>query len=164
MAEEKQPSKKLAYIDIWFQDMFLKVERVLYVLIATGIVLATAEVIYDGFLALYRAFEYEDLAYGILKVIDRFLIALMFLEILYTVQIVFGEEYRLKCIEPFIMVGIIALVRRLLLLAFEVSHAGKMEVERLKWFIIEMAIVGILILALVGAIVLLRSRRKANPG
>ncbi|OAQ20578.1 phosphate-starvation-inducible PsiE family protein [Thermosulfurimonas dismutans] len=160
MVEKTKNPKRRSLADIWFQDTFLKVERLLYILVAIGIIFATAEVIYDGFHALFRAFEYEDFALGILKVIDRFLIALMFLEILYTVQIVFGEEYHLQCIEPFLMVAIIALVRRLLLVAFEISHGGKLEVERVKYYLIEMAIVGLLILALVVAVLLLRKGRR----
>ncbi len=155
MSDKKAP-KRRSPLDIWLQDSFLKVERALYILVAIGIILATAEVIYDGFHALIRAFEYEDFALGVLKVIDRFLIALMFLEILYTVQIVFGEEYHLQCVEPFLMVAIIALVRRLLLVAFEISHAGKLPMERLKFYLIELVVVGVLILALVGAVILLR--------
>ncbi len=151
---------KRSRLDIFFQDYYLKAERLLYVLVAIGIILATVEVIYDGFLALIKAFEYHDFSLGILKVIDRFLIALMFLEILYTVQIIFGEEYHLQCIEPFILVAIIALVRRLLLLAFEVSHAGEVPVERLQLFILEMAVAGILILALVWAVVIFRRVRR----
>ncbi len=157
MAESK-PRRGRSKTDIWFQDTFLKVERLLYIFVALGIVLATVEVIYDGFHALIRAFEYEDFALGILKVIDRFLIALMFLEILYTVQIIFGEEYHLQCIEPFLMVAIIALVRRLLILAFEISH-GAFTPDKLKFYLLEMVIVGLLILALVGAVILLRRGR-----
>jgi len=147
-------------LDISFQSYFLKAERLLYILVAVGIILATGEVIYDGFHALIRAFEYKDFAYGILKVIDRFLIALMFLEILYTVQIVFGEEYHLQCIEPFLMVAIIALIRRLLLVAFEISHGGNLSSERIKYYILEMMVVGFLILALVGAVALHRWARR----
>ncbi len=152
--------KKRTPFEVLLQEVFSKLELVLYILVAVGIVLATAEVIYDGFHALLRAFEYEDFALGVLKVIDRFLIALMFLEILYTVQIVFGEEHHLQCIEPFLMVAIIALVRRLLLVAFEISHALHMPFERLKFYLIELVVVGCLILALVGAVILLRKSRR----
>ncbi len=155
---EKKSRRGRSRTDIWFQDSFLKVERFLYILVALGIVLATVEVIYDGYHALVRAFEYEDFALGVLKVIDRFLIALMFLEILYTVQIIFGEEYHLQCVEPFLMVAIIALVRRLLILAFEISH-GVVTAEKLKFYLLEMVIVGVLILALVGAVIMLRKVR-----
>ncbi|QJA06749.1 hypothetical protein FVE67_08070 [Thermosulfurimonas marina] len=146
-------------LDIWFQDTFLKAERVLYILVAVGLILATLEVIYDGYHALLQAFAYEDFALGVLKVIDRFLIALMFLEILYTVQIVFGEEYHLQCVEPFLMVAIIALVRRLLILSFEISH-GAVGPGKVKLYLVEMALVGVLILALVGAVMMLRRRRR----
>jgi len=162
MADKKRPVRRSS-MDIWLQDTFLKVERLLYILVALGIVLATVEVIYDGYHALIRAFGYKDFALGVLKVIDRFLIALMFLEILYTVQIIFGEEYHLQCVEPFLMVAIIALVRRLLILAFEVSH-GEVTMDRLRFYLMEMIVVGVLILALVGAVILLRRVRWREKG
>ncbi|RUM89769.1 MAG: hypothetical protein DSZ24_00435 [Thermodesulfatator sp.] len=155
------PPKGRRRWDIWFQEIYLKIERALYVLVAIGLILATLEVIYDGYHALFQVFGYQEFTLGVLRVIDRFLIALMFLEILYTIQIIFGEEYHLQCVEPFLMVAIIALVRRLLILSFEISHT-QVSHERLKLYLVEMALVGSLILALVGAVILLRLRRRGK--
>ena len=145
-----------------FQEYFHKVERVLYILVAVGIAIATAEVIYDGSRALGSAFSQGDISHGILKVMDRFLLALMFLEILHTVQIVFSESYHLACVEPFLMVAIIASIRRFLLISFETSHSGTIDPERFRYFMIEMVVLGLLVIALVGAVLLLRKSRKAS--
>ncbi|OAG27555.1 phosphate-starvation-inducible PsiE family protein [Thermodesulfatator autotrophicus] len=149
------------WLDIFFQEQFLRVERFLYILVAVLILMASAVVIYDGAKALYNLIvDSHDFTHGLLKVMDRFLLALMFLEILHTVQIIFGEEHHLACVEPFIMVAIIASVRRLLILSFEISHAGQVPIERLKMFLIEMFIIGVLIICLVGAVIFLRRSRE----
>lgn len=154
MAKPKRP-----WWDIMLQENFLKCERWLYSLVAALILLATAFVIFDGARALFGLFGEGSFTEGILHVMDRFLLALMFLEILHTVQIVFGEEHHLACVEPFLMVGIIASVRRLLILSFEISHAGEVPLEKLRYYLFEMLIIGVLIFLLVIAVIFLRRSR-----
>jgi hypothetical protein len=157
------PAPKRPWWDIVFQEQFLRMERLLYILVAVLILIATAVVIFDGAKALVGLFQHSrEFTHGILKVMDRFLLALMFLEILHTVQIVFGEEHHLACVEPFLMVGIIASVRRLLLLSFEISHAAQVPLERLRYFLFELLIIGVLIFLLVIAVIFLRRHRKAR--
>lgn len=146
--------------DLLLQEWLLKVERFFYIIVALLILMATGIILWDGARTLTDVLYQKAYAPAILRVMDRFLLALMFLEILHTVQIVFGEEYHLACIEPFLMVGIIATVRRLLLLSFETSHAGEVSMDRLRYYMFEMVIMGVLILALVGAVVLLRRSRR----
>ncbi len=155
MARPKRP-----WWDIMFQEQFLRLERLLYILVAALILVATSVVIFDGARALISLFHQHEFTHGILRVMDRFLLALMFLEILHTVQIVFGEEHHLACVEPFLMVGIIASVRRLLILSFEISHAGEVPLERLRYYLLEMVIIGVLIFFLVIAVIFLRRSRK----
>ncbi len=155
MVKPKRP-----WWDIMFQENFIRFERWLYILVAALILLATLIVIFDGAKALLQLFHHEAFTPGILHVMDRFLLALMFLEILHTVQIVFGEEHHLACVEPFLMVGIIASVRRLLILSFEISHAGEVPLEKLRYYLFEMLIIGVLIFLLVMAVILLRRSRR----
>ena len=151
---------KRALWDIWLQENILRLERIFYILVAVLILVATGIVIIDGAKALVGIFEHEDFSHALLQVMDRFLLALMFLEILHTVQIVFGEEYHLSCVEPFLLVAIIASVRRLLIITFESSHAGSVPLEKLRYYFYEMLIIGILILVMVGAVILLRRSRS----
>ncbi len=155
MAKPRRP-----WWDIMFQEQFLRAERFLYILVAALILLATSIVIFDGGRALVSLFHQHNFTAGILHVMDRFLLALMFLEILHTVQIVFGEEHHLACVEPFLMVGIIASVRRLLILSFEISHAGEVPLEKLRYYLFEMLIIGVLIFLLVVAVIFLRRSRR----
>ncbi len=152
---------KRPFWDIWVQEKILKFERLFYILVAVLILVATGVVLADGMRSLLLIFfHHEDFTHAIIQVMDRFLLALMFLEILHTVQIVFGEEYHLACVEPFLMVAIIASVRRLLIITFESSHAGDLSPERLRYYFYEMIIIGFLIVIMVGAVILLRRSRN----
>ncbi len=151
---------KRPFWDIWIQERILKLERLFYILVAVLILVATAVVLVDGVRSLFLIFRHEDFSHAIIQVMDRFLLALMFLEILHTVQIVFGEEYHLACVEPFLMVAIIASVRRLLIITFESSHAGDLSPERLRYYFYEMIIIGFLIVVMVGAVIFLRRTRN----
>ncbi len=154
------PPPKRPFWDIFLQEGLLKVERFFYIFVAFLILCATGVVLWEGVVTLWQVLQHPLAGHAILKVMDSFLLALMFLEILHTVQIIFGEEYHLACVEPYLMVGIIASVRRLLIIAFETSHAGEVPLVRLKYYMYEMVVIGILILALVGAVVLLRRSRR----
>ncbi|NPB09227.1 MAG: hypothetical protein GXO17_02640 [Thermodesulfobacteria bacterium] len=146
--------------DIWILEKILECERLFYILVALLILVTTGVILADGIKSLFYIFQGEDFGHAIIQIMDHFLLALMFLEILHTVQIVFGEEYHLACVEPFLMVAIIASVRRLLIITFESSHAGDLPPEKLRYYFYEMLIIGFLILVMVAAVVFLRRTRN----
>jgi hypothetical protein len=149
----------LARWNYYVQGFFLKFERVLYILIGLGILIATGFIIFYGFKGILDIPSYVNFTEGIIGVLDKFLIAMMFLEVFYTLQVIFGEEYKLKCLEPFLLVGIIALVRRLLIVGFEIAHTPSFDPERFKYYLFEILAIGILILMLIGGIAILRKLR-----
>ncbi len=157
---------RLSSINIYLQDFFLKTERFLYICIGIGLIIGTGEIIFEGFVALFHMFSYKTFSEGAIKVLDKFLIAMMFLEIFYTLQIIFDEEYKLKCLEPFLLVGIIALVRRLLIVGFEISHTSGFNPVKFKYYLLEILALGFLIILLTLCIILLRKKRgeKTNEG
>jgi phosphate-starvation-inducible protein E len=59
----------------------------------------------------------------VVALLDRILLILMIVEILYTVQVSVREHSLVP--EPFLLVGLIATVRRLLVLTAEVSTLGE---------------------------------------
>jgi uncharacterized membrane protein (DUF373 family) len=97
-------------------------------------------------------------------VIDRLLVVLMLIEILHTVMVSMRSG-SLTC-EPFLIVGLIASIRRVLVITLESSQAngqGKSPEATEMIFrtsMIELGLLGILILVMVASIYLLR---RANP-
>jgi uncharacterized membrane protein (DUF373 family) len=101
-------------------------------------------------------------------VIDRLLLVLMLIEILHTVHVSIHSG-TLTC-EPFLVVGLIASIRRVLVITLESSrterHGDVSDIGQ-KLFgtsMIEMGVLCVLIPVLVGSIYMLRGTRGAAPG
>lgn len=87
------------------------------------------------------------LADSIVGLLDRILLILLIVEILYTVQVSFRE--RIMAAGPFLLIGLIAAIRRVLVLTAEFSGEHPKSDTALKWVVIELGVLTVLILALV---------------
>ena len=76
----------------------------------------------------------------------------MIVEILYTIRVSVKEHT--LCADPFIIVAMIAAVRRILIISVESAYMP----EKFEPHMIEIAILGILIFVFAGSIILLRRR------
>ncbi len=86
--------------------------------------------------------------------LDRMLLILMIVEILYTVQVSF-REHGLTA-EPFLIVGLIAATRRILVLTAEFTERLNLGEIAFRNAMLEMGVLTVLILALVVSLFLLR--------
>ena len=77
-------------------------------------------------------------------------------ELLYTVQVSFREHGLIP--EPFLLVGLIAAIRRVLVLTAEFAQVRDQTELVFQHLIIELAVLTFLIVALVASLVLLRKR------
>ena len=144
--------------DLRSSDLFLMVEHALYV--ALGVVLsvtglaALADVVHT----LWGAMINWNGPSALLVTVDRLLFVLMLAEILHTVRVSI-KSGALTC-EPFLIVGLIACIRRVLVITLESSQAnGKSEAGGQEVFqssMIELGILGGLILVMVISIYLVR--------
>lgn len=142
------------------REFLIKLEEYLYYLVALGLIIGFVIVMIDGLIVITSLYSSPNLTEVVIKFLDKILISLIFLEVFYTVTVAITEESAVKCVEPFILVAITALVRRLLILSFEISHPMVFSVERLKYFLMEMALVGILILLLILSLILFRRSKR----
>lgn len=142
------------------REFLIKLEEYLYYLVALGLIIGFVIVMIDGLIVITSLYSSPNLTEVVIKFLDKILISLIFLEVFYTVTVAITEESAVKCVEPFILVAITALVRRLLILSFEISHPMVFSVERLKYFLMEMALVGILILLLILSLILFKRSKR----
>ncbi len=101
----------------------------------------------------------------VFEVIDRLLVVLMLIEILHTV-LVSVRSGVLTC-EPFLIVGLIASIRRMLVITLESSHAKQTsdtaQIELVfRTSMIELVVLGMLILVMVASIYLLRRAHASH--
>ena len=105
------------------------------------------------------AFSDGDLTTGVIHIIDKILLALMVAEIFYTVIISF-KSYSLKS-EPFIIVGLIASIRRVLLISLEAAHLKEPSQQQLFYnYMIELGLLTVLIFVFVISIYFLRKHER----
>jgi uncharacterized membrane protein (DUF373 family) len=143
--------------------VFHQVEIVAYILL--GLLLAVAAVLGMGGTAmlLLRSLHANADTDSLVFAIDRLLFVLMVVEILHTVRVSFRSGTLVA--EPFLVVGLIASIRRVLVITLESSQAnqyGKWAPESqalLNSTMLELLVLGGLILVMVLSIYLLRRSR-----
>jgi len=141
----------------WVARVFTAVEDVIYV--GLGILLAGSSFILlvSGLINFGQNLMAGSLATNIVGLLDRILLILLVVELMYTVQVSFRE--RILIPEPFLLVGLIAVIRRVLVLTAELAQVHDKPDEVFRRFILELGVLTIMIVALVVSLVLLRKRK-----
>jgi uncharacterized membrane protein (DUF373 family) len=144
----------------WISSGFTRVEDVAY--IALGVILAVSAMGLLGTvtLALGQALLAANLSEKIVGLLDQVLLILMIVEILYTVQVSFREHILVA--EPFLIVGLIAAVRRVLILTAEFSKPAEVVEAAFRNAMVELGLLTVLILALVFSLFLVNRQRIAS--
>lgn len=139
---------------------FTRVEDVVYV--GLGVLLAgcALTLLVAGAIDFVSNLVAGTLTGRIVSILDRILLVLLVVEILYTVQVSFREHALVP--EPFLIVGLIAGTRRILVLTAEFKEMLEKGDEAFRNGMIELGILAALILALVVSLVLLRRRPDAT--
>jgi uncharacterized membrane protein (DUF373 family) len=96
---------------------------------------------------------------AVIALLDRTLLVLMLVELLYTVRVSFRQHALLP--EPFLIVGLIAAVRRILVVTAEFSIKGE-QAPRFREGMLEIAVLTVMVVALVGSLLMLRSRGQSK--
>jgi uncharacterized membrane protein (DUF373 family) len=142
---------------------FLKVEVFAYVVL--GLLLAVTAMLGIGSAAgsLWRDVQEHGNATSLISTIDKLLFVLMVVEILHTVRVSFREGV-LVC-EPFLIVGLIASIRRVLVITLESSQASQSKLTPetqalLHSTMLELGVLGGLILVMVASIYMLRRSQR----
>jgi uncharacterized membrane protein (DUF373 family) len=139
---------------------FALAEDTLYVglgllLIAIAFTLLITEIIYFT-----QYISAGTLADNVVFLLDRILLIIIFVEVLYTVQVSFRQHILRP--EPFLVVSLIAVTRRILVLTAEMSKLAKETPESFYNAMIELGLLTILIIALVVCLRLLRQQDRGG--
>jgi uncharacterized membrane protein (DUF373 family) len=137
---------------------FTTVEDVLYV--GLGIVLAVAGIALLGNAVVHfaRSLTGGSIPATVVAVLDQLLLILMIIEILYTVQVSFREHVLVP--EPFVLVALIAAVRRILVITAEFGSLMEQGEGAFRYAMIELGLLTVMAGVLVGCLVGLRKRDK----
>jgi len=152
MVEEK--------LRIHFGDYLDKAEVAIYSILAVLLFITALVTMANASKMLWDELRHWTIVTETLRVLDQLLVVLMLVEILHTVRI--SIRSHILVTEPFLIVGLIASIRRVLVITLEaatLSDGGKWSTEGASIFranMIELGLLGLLILILVFCITLLR--------
>ena len=149
-----------------FGDYLGKAEVAIYSVLAVLLSLTALVGIASAARLLWDGVIHRTMAVETLQVLDRLLVVLMLVEILHTVRV--SIRSHILVTEPFLVVGLIASIRRILVITLEAStltNQGSWTTQGASIFrasMVELGLLGLLILILVFCITLLR--RSASTG
>jgi Phosphate-starvation-inducible E family len=140
----------------WVARAFTLVEDVVYV--GVGVLLAASAIslLLTSGVGFVRSVVEGAIAARIVGLLDQMLLVFMIVEILYTVQVSFREHALVP--EPFLIVGLIAVIRRVLVLTAEFGDLLQKGEAVFRNAMLELGLLTVMVIAMVVALVLLRKR------
>ena len=147
-----------------FGDYLGKAEAGIYSVLAILISISALAAIATAAKVLWDALLHWTIATEMLRVLDQLLLVLILVEILHTVRI--SIRSHILVTEPFLVVGLIASIRRMLVITLEaatLTKQGNWSPEVASVFrasMVELGLLGLLLLILVYSITLLRRHQS----
>ena len=135
---------------------FLIVEDVVYIALATILALSALALLAGAFAAMFHSLWNRSLPGEIVGLLDQILLVLLIIELLYTVQVSF-REHRLLA-EPFVVVALIAVIRRVLVITAEISKVSETNEITFRHAMWELGLLTAMILVLVGSLIMLQKQ------
>jgi hypothetical protein len=131
------------------------------VYVGLGVLLAISAVLLlvGGAVTFAGQLTVAPIAAAVIGLLDRLLLILMILELLYTVQVSFREHALVP--EPFLIVGLVAVTRRILVLTAEFGNLPSRTEGVFRATMIELGVLTLMIVAFVASLLMLRNR---HPG
>jgi Phosphate-starvation-inducible E family len=153
---------------VQFGNYLGQAEVVIYVVLALLLFVTALATLGEAGKLLFDGLRHWTIATEDLEVLDQLLVVLMVVEILHTVSISIRSHVLVT--EPFLVVGLIASIRRILVITLEaatITKNGSWAAEGASIFhanMIEFGLLGLLILVFVVSITLLRRTRPNELG
>ena len=141
---------------VWIARAFSGVEDLVY--IGLGLLLAASAIVLlaGAFMSFGQSLAAGSVTSNIIRLLDQILLILLVVELLYTVQVSFREHAVMP--EPFLLVGLIAAIRRVLILTAEFGQPHAKTDSMVQNFLMELGVLTILIVALAVSLFVLRRR------
>ncbi len=133
---------------------FTRVEDAVYVSLGTLLAAIAVALLVAVAVAFARALLGHTLLDRTVELLDRILLILMIVELLYTVQVSFREHALVP--EPFLIVGLIAAIRRVLVLTAEFARLLEKNEGVFQAATLELGLLTVMIVALVVSLVVLK--------
>ncbi len=160
MESAERPVREVNRLGALAGRTFLAVEVLAYIVLGSMLAVAVMVGVAAAAVSLWGAIQASGETEILVLAVDRLLFVLMVVEVMHTVRVSFRSG-KLVC-EPFLIVGLIASIRRVLVITLESSQAhqpgewGPNVQAMLNSTMLELAVLAGLILVMVVSIVMLR--------
>lgn len=129
-------------------------ESGLYLVAGYILMLSAAGLLFAGLLGMVPALQEQDFAGAVIHLLDRLLLVLMLAELTFTVRRI-AHTRRLE-VTSFLVIAIIASVRRMLVITAEHASVMNLESPQFQAFLGEMIVLAVLTLFLSASVYLIR--------
>jgi uncharacterized membrane protein (DUF373 family) len=136
------------------------IEDVVYIGLGILLAIASLSLLANGFKTIVGGLLAHQLAGQLIGLLDQVLLILLVVELLYTVQVSFREHGLVA--EPFLVVALIAVIRRVLVLTAEVPKLPEAADAVFRRAMLELALLSVMIVVLVGSFILLQKHTKRD--
>jgi uncharacterized membrane protein (DUF373 family) len=150
MVREMNKSKLLRILDA--------VEHIIYYFVALALVVPVGMLFVSAAMSVLQAPEVGILQ-TVLLVLDRVLLVFILVELLDTIRII-SRERGLIIAEPFLLVGLIAVVRRILLVTAQIEQAS--GTEEFQNLLAELGVMAVLVVVLTAALFFIRRTSRSE--
>jgi hypothetical protein len=126
------------------------IEDIIYSIVALFLIASAFLLVYNEVLSFPQIFNTANQVGVLIEIISKTLLLVMVLEILYTVRITMKDH--VLCAEPFLIVGLIAAIRRILIISVEIAYYQ----EKVNMYMLEISVLSIMSFLFVISIILLK--------
>lgn len=134
------------------------VEDLVYIGLGAILSIAAFALLVMAFKSFMGALLSRGLTGQIVGLLDQILLILLVVELLYTVQVSFREHGLIA--EPFLVVALIAVVRRILVITAEVSKLPEAAGEVFRHTMLELGLMTVMVLVLVSSLIMLQRTKR----
>lgn len=134
------------------------VEDIVYVGLGLLLTVAALTLLVIALKSIVLALWNRALGGQIVNLLDQILLILLVIELLYTVQVSFRERGLIA--EPFLVVALIAVIRRILVLTAEVPKLPEAGDVVFRHAMLELGVLTVMVLVLVGSLIMLQKYGK----
>jgi hypothetical protein len=139
---------------------FTLVEDVVYVGLGALLAVSAILLLVSGTVTFVNQLFGATISTAVIGLLDRLLLTLMIVELLYTVQVSFREHALVP--EPFLIVGLVAATRRILVLTAEFGSLATRSDQVFRATMIELGVLTLMIVAFVASLMMLTNRRSRS--
>lgn len=111
-----------------------------------------------GFYNFAHLLSGHDTGAQVIELLDEVLMILLVVELLYTVQVSFRTHGLVT--EPFIVVGLISVIRRVLVLTAQLPSLAQADATSFHHAAVELVLLTLMIVVLVGALIFMQKQNK----